>query len=166
MLNDRQWRNEIKYLLIIGLCLSVLILSGCGLLIMYIFADTVTTTKCMVDDSETNRLKVTQVVRLIADRYGFEDRSEEYRTRNEQETWRDYTFLAQYYAPGYDKPTDDFIRIAAYVIKYEGKVYTDFSQRKWGKATEEYTEIQGILISEFKERFGEEVDIEISSFRP
>jgi hypothetical protein len=133
---------------------------------MYIFADTVTTTKFTVDDSETNRLEVTQVVLLIADRYGFEDRSEEYRTRNEQEAWRDYTFLAQYYAPGYDNPTDDFIRIAAYVIKYEGKVHTDFSQRKWGKATEEYTEIQDRLISEFKERFGEEVDIQISTFRP
>lgn len=166
MLNDRQWINKMKYPLIIGLCLSVLLLSGCGLLMMYIFADTVRSTKCTVEDSETNRLKVTQVVQLIADRYGFEDRSEEFRALNEQEAWRGYTNLAQYYAPGYDKPSDDFIRIAAYVIKYEGKVYTDFSQRNWGKATEEYTEIQDRWVSEFKERFGEEVDIEISSFRP
>jgi hypothetical protein len=165
MLNDRKWINEMKYLLIIGLCLSVLLLSGCGLLMMDAFAPTVAWTKCVLEDSETNRLKVIQVVQLIADLYGFEDSSEEFRARNEQEASRGYTFLVQYYAPAYDEPPEYFLRIEAYV--YTGKVYAYLVQRKKGKGTtKEYTEIQSRWISELKERFGEEVDIEISTFRP
>lgn len=149
-----------KYLLIIVLCLSVLLLCGCGLLIMYIGADTAHWTYCNVEDSETNRLKVMQVVRLIADRYGFQDRTEEERDRVERDDvfMKGYTVVAHYYAAGSDKPSSD---IDLTVYAFQGKVRASLSQIKWGKATKKYTEIQDRLVSEFKERFGAEVDIEI-----
>ncbi len=147
-----------RSLLILVSCLSALLLCGCGLLIMYIGADTAYSTKCIVEDSETNRLEVMQVVRLIADRYGFQDRTEEERVRVERDGFlKGYTIVAHYYAAGSDKPSS---HIDLTVYAFEGKVWASLYQIKWGKATKKYTEIQDRLVSKFKEHFGAKVDVE------
>ena len=156
-----------KYLLFIVLCLSTLVLGGCGLLVWYIAGDTAHNTKCEVDDSETNRQQVMQVVRLIADRYGFQDRTEEDKARDEQ--WGSaslkasgYTILAGYYAPGRGKTSDE-IRLS--VSAQGGEVHVSLSQTKQGKATQKYIEIQNRLISELRERYGAAVEVDVSDYR-
>ena len=148
-----------RYLLIIVLCLSTLLLCGCGLLTIYIAAPRAHYTKCIVKDSETNRLEVMQVVRSIADRYGFQDRTEEQRARLEREygVKGSGTRLAYYYAAGRDKPSSDI----SLSIDVTGDLETSLLQVKWGKVTKKYTEIQDRLVSEFKERFGANVEVKI-----
>lgn len=148
-----------RYLLIIVLCLSTLLLGGCGLLIIYIGAPRAHYTECIVEDSEANRLEVMQVVRSIADRYGFQDRTEEERARLEREYGiKDGTTLVYYYAAGSDKPSSD---IDLDVTVSGGDVETCLLQIKRGKVTKKYTEIQDRLVCEFKERFGAKVDVKI-----
>ena len=155
------------YLLIIVLCLSTLLLCGCRLLG---FPETAYRTKCTVEDSETNCLEVMQVVRLIADRYGFQDRTEEERARVERysERYSDTSpksrgtrIVAHYYAAGSDKPSSD-LQLTVYAFEGEGKVEANLLQMKQGKATKKYTEIQDRLVFEFKKRFGAGVDVNIS----
>jgi hypothetical protein len=156
--------NEMRYLFMIVLCLIILLLGGCGFLGIYIGPETSHSTRCIVEDSETNRLKVMQVVRLIADRYGFQDRTEEQRARDEQygptsSKAKGYTLIADYYAADSEKPSND---ITFDVWAYEGKISATLRQIKQGKATKKYTEIQARWVSEFKERFGAAVGVEKS----
>jgi hypothetical protein len=133
---------------------------------MWIAADNAHWTKCSVQDSETNRLEVMQVARLIADRYGFQDRTDEKRARDEQSDFSlqasGYTIIAHYYAAGSDKPSSD---IDLDVLAFKGEVKASLYQRKWGKATKKYAEIRDRFISEFKGHFGAEVDVRIADYK-
>ncbi len=152
-----------RNLLIIVLCLTSLLLYGCGLAYIYIAGYKAYRTTCTVDDSETNRHEVMQAVGLIADRYGFQDRTEEYKSRDEQRGSTSlkalgYTIIAEYYVPETDEPTNE---ITLSVSSHQGKLKTSLLQVKQGKATPKYIEIQDRLVSEFKERFREEVIVDI-----
>ncbi len=153
-----------KYLLFIVLCLSTVLLGGCGLLYWYVAGDRGYSTECVVDDSETNRQEVMQLVRLIADHYGFQDRTEEDKSRDEQHgsgslKAAGYTIIAHYQVSGSGKPSND---ITLTVSSQQGELSTFLSHVKQGKATPKYIEIGDRLVSDFKGRYGEEVDVRVS----
>jgi hypothetical protein len=159
--------HEMRSLFIMVMCLIILLLYGCALPALYLAAPRDHLTECIVEDSKTNRLEVMQVVRLIADRYGFQDRTEEERARDEQygpdsSKAHGYTFIADYFMADSDKQSRD---ITFDVWAYEGKISATLSQIKWGKATKKYAEIQDRWVSEFKERFGARVDVKISDYK-
>jgi hypothetical protein len=107
-----------------------------------------------------------QAVRLIADRYGFQDLTEEKRARDGQEAFSlqtsGYTIVAHYYAAGSDKPSSD---IDLDILAFRGEVLASLYQRKWGKATKKYTEIRERFVSEFKGHFGDMVDVRIQDYK-
>jgi hypothetical protein len=147
-----------KYLFIVVSCASVLFLNGCGLLIWYVAGYKAYSAQCTVDDSETNRQQVRQIVRRIADRYGFQDRTEEEKARDADLIRSGYTIIARYQASGSDKPSDN---ITLSVSSHKGELRTRLLQVKQGKSTLKYTEIQERLVSEFKESYGADVEVEV-----
>ncbi len=143
-----------KYLFVILLCLTALPLSGC--LVLWALTATEYRTYCEVEDSEANRLKVMEVVRLIVNQYSLQERQEK-RSPHSSE-WMPMASYYYYSSSGYPSSAIDLKATA-----YNGRVTVGLYQQTLGSTTKKYAEIQEKLVSEIKERFGEGVDVKIQA---
>lgn len=141
-----------KYLIIIVLCLSVLPLCGCGLI--YAFTATKYQTSSEVEDTEANHLKMMHVVRSIVVQYDLKE-------SKRGSPPREFTDMADYYYYSYARYPSSRISLVAHA--YKGKARVSLSQDTLGNPTTKYAEIQGRLVAELKECFGEDVSVEMTA---
>jgi len=122
---------------------------------------TVNFTECTIADSETNRLEVAQITRLVADRCGLVEGTERERARLEREPvhMKGYYIVAKYRGPAEDKRMKG-ISLCAYT--WQGKLITSLAESKWRiKRTSTYLRVQDTLTTEFKTRLGAQCTIKL-----
>ena len=154
--------------LVAVICLSTVLLCGCTSMNWErsLGGRTVNFTDCTVEDTETNRLEVAQITRLLAGRYGMLDDTERERARLDREPvhMKGYYIVARYRDASEDTQSKG-ITLCAYT--WEGKLITSLAQSKWRiKRTSTYLRIQEALMTEFRARFGEQSSIKLHDQGP
>ncbi len=122
---------------------------------------TVNYTKCTTEDSETNRLEVAQVTRLVAERFRLLDDTQREcaRLENQPVHTKGYCIVASYRGFTDDKHSKG-ITLCAYT--WEGKLITSLAQSKWRiTKTRTYLQMQEALTTEFRARFGMQWEIKL-----
>lgn len=154
---------------ILVVSLGIMFFVGCNSMnwSRWIGAHTANWTVCVVPDSNTNRISLAQAIRSVASRCGLQENTIAWREGMvrfsapiKHDTNND---IISFVSTNSDKESGG-ISLYGYVRDGvpDGKLRVTLFQQKWRKTrTSAYIKIQNTLLTEFKERFGAQVDFKI-----